>query len=223
MERRSYYEAYDERYKTAHTAGFRWFGDAPTEIVSEVLRRYEISPDAPILELGCGEGRDAVPLLEQGFNLLATDVSSEAVSYCKKRFSAFEARFRVLDCVRGELGGAYRFIFAVAVLHMLVPDADRNAFYHFIRRHLTADGIALICTMGDGIIERQSDISTAFDLQEREHNGSAVRVAATSCRMVRFDAFAAELASNGLYILETGLTSVPGEFSDLMYAVAKRA
>ena len=40
---------------------------------------------------------------------------------------------------------------------MLVLDADRNSFYRFIYEHLVENGIALICTMGDGEFEMQSD------------------------------------------------------------------
>jgi len=58
----------------------------------------------------------------------------------------------------------FDFIYSVAVIHMLVLDEDRNAFYQFIRSHLRQDGIALICTMGDGNVEMQSDIGKAFEI-----------------------------------------------------------
>ena len=52
---------------------------------------------------------------------------------------------------------------------MLVLDDDRDAFYSFIRMHLTPTGIALICTMGDGNFEQQSDVENAFNIQDRIH------------------------------------------------------
>ena len=73
--------------------------------------------------------------------------------------------FKVLDCLSDKLDSKFDFIFGIAVIHMLVPDEDRDGFYQFIRNHLTEDGIALICTMGDGKSERQTDISAAFTLQ----------------------------------------------------------
>lgn len=220
---RKYYEAYDERYKAAHADGIRWIGDVRSAIVSETVSRYRIRRDEPILELGCGEGRDARVLLEQGYDLLATDVSPEAIRYCQALYPSYRSRFQVLDCVGGQLGGKYRLIYAVAVVHMLLLDEDRHGFYRFIHDHLAEDGVALICTMGDGTVERQSDIRAAFELQEREHAGGVIRVAATSCRMVGFDTFEKELASGGLAVLEQGLTSIPPEFSQMMYAVVKKA
>ncbi len=83
----------------------------------------------------------------------------------------------------------FDFIYSIAVVHMFVLDEDRNGFYQFIRRHLKSDGIALICSMGDGNYEMQSDISNAFEIQEREHETGKMMVAGTSCRMVSFSTF----------------------------------
>ena len=106
---------------------------------------------------------------------------------------------------------------------MLVEDADRDAFYTFLRSHLTPDGIALICAMGDGEMERQTDIHTAFDLQSRTHEqtGMEVQIASTSCRMVSFETLHEELRRNGLVVLKEGLTSAPPDFPMLMYVVVK--
>lgn len=220
---RSYYEAYDDRYRQVHAEGLLWFTSHPSPIVREVMQRYHITPDRYLLELGCGEGRDAFPLLTDGFNLLATDVAPEAIRFCQEKRPVFSDRFRVLDCVKGTLAERFDFIFAVAVLHMLVPDEDRDGLYRFILEHLKDNGIALICTMGDGECERQSDVAAAFDLQERRCAGRNVRVAGTSCRMVSRSTFEEELQRNNLMILEIGQTCIPEEFAEMMYAVVRRA
>lgn len=218
-----YYEAYDERYRTIHAMGHRWAGDVPTPIVMETIQKYEVDPAEPMLEIGCGEGRDALPLLKQGMNLLATDVSPEAIEFCRKQDPRFADRFQVLDCLRSGETRRFGFLFSVAVLHMLLLDADRSGFYRFVREHLTDDGVALICSMGDGEREMMTDPGDAFRLLEREHPSGRVRVAGTSLRMVSFPRFERELAGGGLQILEKGFTSCPPEFDRLMYAVVKRA
>ncbi len=45
---------------------------------------------------------------------------------------------------------------------MLVLSKDRTAFYQFIYQHLNENGLSLICTMGDGEIERETDIHNAL-------------------------------------------------------------
>lgn len=216
---RKYYTAYEERYKTAHAHGVSWSSDVSTPIVMEVMEKYHIGKDRQLLEVGCGEGRDSKAVLENGYRLTATDISEEAIRYCKKKMPQHEKNFRVLDCLADKLDTQFDFIFGVAVIHMLVLDEDRDGFYQFIRSHLSEDGIALICTMGDGKFESKSDISKAFTLQERNHESGKMLVAGTSCRMVSFATFEEELSRNGLTVLEKGITSAYPDFNSLMYAV----
>ena len=162
--KRKYYEAYDERYRQVHSKDLQWFYDDPTPVVMETIKKLGIRYSHNILELGCGEGRDAYPLLKQGYKVLATDISMAAIQYAQKKFPKYADNFAVLDCVAGVLPKKFDFIYGVAVVHMLVDDADRDAFYTFIRDHLNPKGIALICTMGDGTMERHTDTSSAFEL-----------------------------------------------------------
>lgn len=217
-----YYKAYNERYKTAHSLGVSWSSDIATPIVRKILNKYNIDKTKKLLEIGCGEGRDARALLRDGYDLLATDISTEAISYCKNTISKYKDSFSTLDCLGDNLEERYDFIFAIAVVHMLVLDSDRASFYQFIKRHLNDDGIALICTMGDGSMERKSNIDTAFDLQEREHKTGKMMVAATSCRMVSFKTFEEEISENGFILIEKGITSSLPDFNSLMYAVIKK-
>lgn len=219
---RPYYAAYDERYKTAHAFGVRWSGDSCTPIVTEMLEKYGITPEHSLLEIGCGEGRDARAVLEAGYRLCATDLSEEAIAYCKKHLPQYAERFSVLNCLSDELDERFDFVYSVAVIHMLVLPEDRDGFYRFIRDHLKPNGLALICTMGDGQHEFQSDISTAFTLQQREHESGPMLVAGTSCRMVSFQTFENELIRNGLDIAEMGLTSALPDFNSLLFALVRR-
>ena len=150
-----YYEAYEERYKTAHERGVSWAYENSTPIVMDTITKYKIQKTHSVLEIGCGEGRDG--------------------------------------------------------------------FYQFILNHLNANGMALICTMGDGNSEMKSDINRAFEVQERNHESGKMMVAATSCRMVSFSTFEAELARNRFKIIEKGITSALPDFNNLMYAVVERS
>lgn len=222
---RKYYEAYDDRYRQVHSENLRWFMEDPSQIVSDVIAEFGISKTDKLLEIGCGEGRDARFLLENGYDLLTTDISAEAIAYCRKEMPRYRENFQVLNCLADRLDGKFDFIYAVAVIHMLVLNEDRNGFYRFVREHLKENGIALICTMGDGIMERESDISNAFDLQERLHeeSGQTVCIAGTSYRAVSFETFRRELAENSLLILKEGLTEVVPDYGEMMYAVVKRS
>jgi len=224
MDTRKYYEAYDDRYRQVHSHGLRWFSHKPSPIVEDVIRDFSVTSLHKLLEIGCGEGRDAIPLLNQGFNLLATDISEAAIRFCRDAAPQFSDHFQVLDCINGQLNEKFDFIYAVSVVHMLVEDADRDRFYRFIRAHLSASGIALVCSMGDGEVERKSDVSTAFDLQERVHeeSGTPLMLAGTSYRAVNFATFASEIMRNGLTIVKQGLTLIEPDYYQVMYAVLRK-
>ena len=105
-----YYAAYDERYKTVHTQGVSWSSDKNSPIVMEIINKYGITPEQQLLEIGCGEGRDSKTVLEAGYDLLATDISNEAIEYCKKQMPDYEKRFNILDCLSDKLDKQFDFI-----------------------------------------------------------------------------------------------------------------
>ena len=219
-----YYEAYDLRYRQVHERGLEWFSGKPTPIVAQVLEKHGAALNAPVLEIGCGEGNDAAFLLHRGYDVLATDVSPAAISFCRAKYPQWQERFHTLDCLKEELDARFSFIYAVAVLHMLVLDEDRQNMLKFIRDHLKADGIGLIVVLGDGDMQRATDISAALDLQERTHgaSGQVLRITSTSCRIVTRADFRSELERAGLTIAEMGDTSWD-DTPFAMYAVVKRA
>ena len=223
-EQRRYYEAYDERYKQVHQKSLQWFSSLPSKIVEETITEYGISKISKILEIGCGEGRDAIYLMKNGYDLLATDVSPTAINYCKETFPYVSQSFKVFNCLTERINDKFDFIYAISILHMLVLDKDRNLFYQFIYEQLKENGIALICTIGNGYEEWSTDISKAFELQKRTHEvtGEEVHIAGTSCRVVSFDTLSREIDNNNLMLLDSGLTSIEPDFPTILFVVIKR-
>ncbi|MBO4423624.1 MAG: class I SAM-dependent methyltransferase [Clostridia bacterium] len=218
---KKYYEAYEQRYRAVHEKNDRWTSDVPTPAVIGTIEKY-CDKSKSILEIGCGEGRDAKAVLGAGYDLTAADISPSAVRFCQKLMPQHKDRFIRLDCLNGTHGKKYDMIYAVAVLHMLTDDADREKFYSFIKDHLKDGGSALVCSMGDGETEFCTDPSKAFEPAEREHNGKKIKVASTTCRIVSFDTFEDEIGRAGFEIKEKGVTASPPEFDSLMYAVIRR-
>jgi len=224
QEKREYYEAYDDRYKQVHEKQLQWFSNINSQIVDEIINKYEITKEMKIIEIGCGEGRDAQHLIKKGYSLLATDISPTAINYCKSNCPEHANSFMVLNCLTDRLSSKFDFIYAVAVLHMLVLDSNRIQFYRFIYEQLNENGIALICTIGDGKKQSSTDISTAFDLQPRTHEqtGEELCIAGTSCRIVNFETLYREASENNLTVIESGVTSIKPDFPVVMFAVVKR-
>ena len=78
---KKYYEAYDERYKQIHSMNLEWEANVHSPILDEVISKLDFGKASKILELGCGEGRDAFYLMKEGYDVCATDISPEAISF----------------------------------------------------------------------------------------------------------------------------------------------
>lgn len=222
---RKYYEAYDKRYKQVHDIGLSWSPNDNTQLIEKIINKYQLEKEK-MLEIGCGEGRDARYLLNKNYNVLATDVSKEAIDYCIKNDLSRKDSYKVLDALQdNSLQEKFGFIYSVACLHMFVLDDDRNKFYKYIYNHVKENGYCLILTMGDGVKQSESDISKAFDNIKRIHQESnkEISIATTSCRIVNFDTLYKEIENNGFEIVEHGLTEIKNHFNEIMYIVIKKA
>ncbi len=217
-----YYKAYDKRYKQLHERDLSWENDVQTEIVEQIIKKYKISKTDSILEIGCGEGRDSKILLNKGYNLLATDVSQEAINYCKQIDENHSNNYEVLDVLDCDtFKDRFNFIYSIACLHMLVLDDDRKKYFDFIHNHLKNNGYALVLTMGDGIKESSSDINKAWEDTERVHQktNEIINVATTSCRIVNFETLEQEIKDSNLLIIEKGITQIIPNFPEIMYVL----
>lgn len=221
---KKYYEAYDKRYKQVHDIGLSWSPNNNTQLIEKIISKYHLEKEK-MLEIGCGEGRDARYLLNKNYDVLATDISKEAIDYCIKNDLGHKKRYKVLDALKdNSLKEKFGFIYSIACLHMLVLDEDRTKFYKYIYNHVKENGYCLILTMGDGIKQSESDISKAFDNIKRIHQESyeEISIATTSCRIVNFDILRKEVEDNGFKIIEQGITEIKNHFNEIMYIVIKK-
>ena len=68
---------HDDPFDAAYRHSDRYFGDGPEELLVEF--RGILDPGRPVLDVGAGQGRNAVYLAESGFEVDALDPSAEAV------------------------------------------------------------------------------------------------------------------------------------------------
>ena len=225
---KKYYKAYDDRYKTYHAQeGVAWAGNRPSFILKDILDKHIKNKElAEILEIGCGEGQNAIYLMNNGFNIKATDVSNEAIIWCKneaEKNNLNTKNFFVLDALDNSLTNKYDAIYSISTLHMLVLDEDRIKFLDFIYNHLKDDGVGIITIMGDGTTERNNtDISKSFEKVDRNINGKTVQVASTSCRIVNWKTFFKELETSKLEVINHYTSTEISGFNSSMVVEVKK-
>lgn len=118
-----------------HTQGdIDHYSDRPTDFAIEVSKF--ISPQAKILELGCGVGNDAAFLAKNGYDVVATDFSDIAIKKNTKRYKTIgNLVFQVLD-MSAPLGyedNTFDVVYARLSLHYFKDEVTQNIFKEIYR------------------------------------------------------------------------------------------
>jgi len=136
MKRRSY----DEKYAGE---GYFW-GKKPSAICDRVIEIVRPSSGfrPRLIDLGCGEGRNAVYFAKHGFDVVGLDISSVGLE--KTRRFAAEEGVRVetvqADVASYELGRGYDVVFSTGTLHFL-PEKMRAERFKNYKEHTSPSGI----------------------------------------------------------------------------------
>ena len=192
--------------------------------VIDVINEYKIDKNNKILEIGCGEGRDAIFLLNDGYNVIATDCSKEGINKCNDLSkNKYTNNFKQLDVINDKLDEKFDFIYSISVLNTLIDDNHRQKFLRFIKSHLTDNGLAFIVVTGDGEEEYCSNKEDAFiDVEKLNINTEEeMQVANTSCKIVNWQSFLSELKNSDLKVESKWISDRIPDFSISMCVVVK--
>ncbi len=132
---------YDQRYDTD---GYYW-GLIPNHLCYEILRLKPPVKPYKVLDIGCGEGKDAVFLARNGYEVTAFDLSEQGLSKARELASNFGVNVDFFKAnVRDyRLEMDYDIIFSSGVFHY-IPQALRENFVDNLKSHTTEGGINVI-------------------------------------------------------------------------------
>jgi len=134
---------YDERYARS---GFYW-GRKPSAVCDKVIGIMRPSADfrPRLLDLGCGEGRNAIHFATHGFQVVGLDTSlpgidkmqryAEEVGVCVEAIHA--------DIVTHVLDDTYDVIFSTGTLQYLPPEIRAERFHNY-KEHTSPTGINVL-------------------------------------------------------------------------------
>ena len=103
---------------------------------------------ARILDLGCGQGRDALMAARHGHSVLGVDSSKTGIRQMLEDADAegLSVKGVVADLTKYKIEGSYDVIILDRVLHMLEKDS-RNALPKQVLQHVSPSGFVLIADM----------------------------------------------------------------------------
>ena len=128
------------------------------------------SADGPVLELGVGTGRIAIPLAAAGLDVTGIDTSESMLKRARGKSGGRDLKLSLIraDMRRFDLAIRFGFIYAplAAINHMSDSEAALDCF-RCVRNHLTPGGIFMIDTFNNAdsmsvSINANLDTPTAF-------------------------------------------------------------
>ena len=142
-----------------------WESDRPVGALVELFGRPGFEPRR-VLELGCGDGVNAVFMAEQGCEVTAVDISGTAIEVARQKAAeaGAELDLHVGDVFGADLDGAYDFVFDRGLLHHLqvfqfedYADlvADRlsaGGLFHLICHHVSTRPTVVLDAMYGGAL-----------------------------------------------------------------------
>jgi SAM-dependent methyltransferase len=142
--------AYDDRYRRVYALGARtWRHPAPRAEFERFLRTAKLRPGRAV-DLGCGEGIDAIWLATQSWRVLGVDASVTAMSRARELSAEAKvsADFAVADLRSLPLATSADLAVSIASLHMFVDAAERHAVLSEAHRILRDGGRLFVDCLG---------------------------------------------------------------------------
>ncbi|MNO22329.1 Tellurite methyltransferase [compost metagenome] len=132
---------YEKEYNTDE---YYW-GTQPNKACYQVLQLMPPNRRLRLLDIGCGEGKDAVFFARNGYEVTAFDVSDAGVEKTRRladqigvHVNAFKA-----DVLDYRLAAYYDIVFSSGVLHYIKPDFRDEIFENY-KQFTSPDGIHVL-------------------------------------------------------------------------------
>jgi cyclopropane fatty-acyl-phospholipid synthase-like methyltransferase len=170
----SWDEFYSER---KFRSPFLLQNDKPDESLIEIADKTK---PHNILELGCGEGRNAVYLAKRGFSVTAVDSSPVAIENAKKLANDISVEFICEDVLRYKSNKKYDLVYDSGLFHHLSPPR-RLTYKDLVKQALNPGGnFGLTCFAAGEFGADEIDDWTFY------RNRGAIGVAFTPERLQEF-------------------------------------
>jgi Methyltransferase domain len=156
-----------ERWDAEYRAG-RYVGEPPLPFVDTILAVLAARPSARAgagLYVGCGNGRNFLPLVDAGLTLWGLDVSAEALRQLAARRPDQAARLRHADFLGFEPDGALAYVIAIQVFQH-GRQADVHAHFARARALLPPGGLLFL-----RVNSAATEIHHAHEVVERNAQG----------------------------------------------------
>jgi len=164
---------YEKKYKGEK---YYW-GIIPNRLCYDIMKLKPPVKPYKVLDIGCGEGKDAVFLAKNGYIVSAFDAAGNGLEKARAlaRLNQTDINFFQADINEYELEEEYDIIFSSGVFHYLKQD-KRESFIRNLKAHTAVDGIhAINVFIEKPFIEAAPDSEDAELKNEPWYSGELMR------------------------------------------------
>jgi tellurite methyltransferase len=129
-------ESFEDQYKKEDC----YWGLNPHKFVSEALK---LKKSGSVLDLGVGEGRNAIFLAKNGFDVTGIDVSETGIKRFLELSEGLKVKGIVEDIKKFEFIQGYDIILSIATLHFLERE-EIEKIIQKIKNHTNENGLNII-------------------------------------------------------------------------------
>ncbi len=122
--------------------GASYWGLKPNRICYDIMKILPPIKPYRVLDIGCGEGKDAVFFAKCGYAVTAFDISEQGIEKAKRlaEYNKVEVKLFKADIFDYRPDTEYDIIFSSGVLHFL-PRTERENFCGSLKSHTSESGI----------------------------------------------------------------------------------
>ncbi len=125
----------DNQYDQKYASQDYYWGKKPSKICDRIIEIMKPTSGfrPKLLDIGCGEGRNAIYFAKHGFNVTALDTSMPGLDKTQKYAKEVGVEVKIVhaDIITYEIEDTFDVIFSTGTLHYLPPDVREQRFQHF--------------------------------------------------------------------------------------------
>lgn len=151
---------YEEKYKQE---GYYW-GITPNRLCYEIMKLMPPIKPYRVLDIGCGEGKDAVFLAKNGYQVSAFDLADSGLKKARElaEYNRVDVNFFRANINEFIPKDTYDIVFSSGVFHYLEPE-KRKVFVDLLKEHTAENGLNVI-----NVFVEKPFIDVAPDMEESE-------------------------------------------------------
>lgn len=129
-------------YNEAYLSDDYYWGLQPNDLCYEVLRLVPPGRDTKLLEIGCGEGKDALFFARNGYNVTAFDIAQSGIDKLKRLAGMYHVQINAFraDMLTYKLDEEYDIIYSSRALHHIKPERRIDIINDY-KQHTKLNGI----------------------------------------------------------------------------------